>query len=339
MKLNGVIIINRRHMKDFFSFSEFWRKRKEFRETVNRDVFFKSADKNQKDLKVQVTNWISGIPLSADKQLNSTSIILPNRRITRLFTTQCEDELARLPKEDAFGIVALYEMMGRNLRQDIFEILFCLGYETLDPTSGIIVIQNNSEHHLKQYDPNEAETGSYELKNVLIANLSEENGISTIILGDRVIKINSGKCIRAVFYGDKCLRLLPPPGCPMQFELNVENYTTGLSLNGAIESVKGDVMAFAYGKKGYVYATASKACKFVAKHRNITDFFYDNPIGDDENIIYVELNANETKCLMLTDKKKLYVCDRDDVLTIVDTDVLMASFVNNELQTIKIKKV
>lgn len=337
MKLNGVIILNRRHLKDFFSFSEFWRKRKEFKETVNRDIFFKSTDIYQKELKVQVINWINGLPLTADKQLTVTSIALPSRRITRLFTTQCEVELARLSKEDAFGIVALYEMMGRNLRQDIFEILFCLGYETIDPTSGIIVIRNNSEHHLEQYDPKEAENGSRDLKNVLIANLSEERGTSTIVFEDREIKINSGKCIRAIFYGDKCLRVLPSPYSPMKFELNAENYTTGLSLNGATESVRGNVMAFAYGKKGYVYATASKAYKFIAKHRNITDFFYDNPIGDDENIIYVELNENETKCLMLTDKKKLYVCDKEDTLTLVGTDVLMASFVNNQLQTIKTK--
>ena len=63
-------------------------------------------------------------------------------------------------------------------------------------------------------------------------------------------------------------------------------------------------------------------------------------IGKDETIVYLELNNNETKCLFLTDKKKVYLYDSSEgntnTIKFVDSDVIMASFNNNELQTIKI---
>ena len=62
------------------------------------------------------------------------------------------------------------------------------------------------------------------------------------------------------------------------------------------------------------------------------------------SFIYVVLEfnisgtGNETKCLFLTDKKKVYLYDSNegDTIEFVESDVIMASFNNNRLQTIKI---
>ena len=61
-------------------------------------------------------------------------------------------------------------------------------------------------------------------------------------------------------------------------------------------------------------------------------------IEKDELIIYVEMDKNEKKCLFLTDKKNLYLYDTNegDEIMLYEQNVLMASFVNNELQIIKL---
>ena len=50
------------------------------------------------------------------------------------------------------------------------------------------------------------------------------------------------------------------------------------------------------------------------------------------------MDKNEKKCLFLTDKKNLYLYDTNegDEIVLYEQNVLMASFVNNELQIIKL---
>lgn len=341
MRLNNVIILNRRHLKEFFSFTEFWAKRKEFLDVANSDIFFRPKDKDcqKNQLKAQVINWIKGRSLTKDKKLGQTYITLPSGNLSRYYTTQCENELKQLTSEEAFGIVCLYEMIERTLKQDIYEILTCLGYEIFNPLSGVIVVQNNADKELEPYEKDGDQDTGAKLCNVLIANLSKEkSGVSTIKLGDEQVDIQPNECIRAVFYGTKCLKILPTAQHVMRFVLNLENYTTGLSVDEAVVKTTGNVVAFAYGRNGgYVYATDSQEKKFVASHRNIGDEYFYNPIHKDENIIYIELNRSETECLLLTDQKKLYLCKahNEDEILFVDDNVIMASFEKDELQILK----
>lgn len=343
MKLNNVIILNRRHLKEFFSFAEFWKKRKEFVDISNSNLFCKPNESSQKKiLNSLVRDWIKGRTLTSDKGLDSHCIMLSSGKITRRYTSQCEKELALLSREEAFGIVCLYELMERELRQDIYEVLSYLGYEIFDPTSGVITLQNKSEREFEQYDEQEGcKDTSVKLCNVLIANTSKEQyGFASVRLGSKQINIQAGECIRAIFYGKKCLKLLPIVSSNMKFVFNKETYVTGASKDGTLLKTVGNVLAFTCGNKGYIYSTDATDKKFVASHYDFSseDYNVTSNIGKDETIIYVEMDKNEKKCLFLTDKKNLYLYDTNegDEIVLHEQNVLMASFVNNELQTIKL---
>ncbi len=339
MKLNNVIIMNRRHMKEFFSFSDFWSQRKEFKDVSNNDMFFKHKDKenHKNQLKAQVLNWIEKRNLTSQMQLSQSNTKLPSCCVTRVYSTDCESELSLLKPEEAFGVVCLYEMMERKLKQDIYEILACLGYETFNPQTGIILVSNNSTKEFNQdiEEDNEQNEG---LSNVLIVNQStEKSGEAIIRFDNKEYSISSGECLRALFLGNRCIKILPRSINSIQFILNAEQHTTGLSLNGANLRIDGDVTSFTAGAKGYIYAVKSKNKKFIASHTNIADDYYYNPIGENENIVYVELNNNETECLLLTNEKKLYLCkaDSENEILFIDKDVIMATFENNNLEILK----
>lgn len=113
-----------------------------------------------------------------------------------------------------------------------------------------------------------------------------------------------------------------------------------MSKDGTLLEIEGNVLVFASGEMGYLYATDSNDKKFNSEHNKFADldFYVTSDIGQDETIVYLELNNNETKCLFLTDKKKVYLYDSNvgDSIEFVESDVIMASFNNNGLQTIKI---
>ena len=341
MKLNNVIILNRKHMKEFFSFSDFWSQRKEFQYVANNDMFLKHKDKenHKNQLKAQVINWIENRSLTTQMQLGQTYISLPNGNVSRVYSTECDSELSLLNPEEAYGIVCLYELMERKLKLDIYEILACLGYETFNPKSGIMLVSNST---VKEFDQNATIDNDYtdeELINVLIVNQSTDRVGSAIIrFNNTEYSIESGECIRSIFMGTKCIKILPKAINSMQFVLNKEHYTTGLSINNSKINTKGDVLAFAMGTRGgYVYATKSKGQKFIASHHYIADDYFFNPIDKEEDIVYIELNGNETECLLLTNKKNLYLCkaDNENEILFIDEKVTMATFNNNRLQIIK----
>lgn len=345
MKLNNVIILNRKHLRDFFSFSEFWKKKNEFLELVNSDLFYQSEkEKAQKlPLKEQVVSWIKEFSLTTGMELESGNIVLLSAKVFRTCTTQCEKELRQLSPEEAFGVVCLYELMGRKLKQDIYEVLSCLGHEMFNPDQGIIIVQNHTEKVFEQYVGNEdgQDDKSDKLYNVLIANMSKDAlGYALIKCGNKQVQLRQGECIRAIFYGTKCLKLLPAASGGIKLVLNTETYATGLSKDGTLLETEGNVLVFASGRNGYLYATDSRDQKFNSKHNKFADldYYVTSDIGKDETIVYLELNNNETKCLFLTDKKKVYLYDSNegDTIEFVESDVIMASFNNNRLQTIKI---
>lgn len=345
MKLNNVIILNRKHLRDFFSFSEFWKKKNEFLELVNSDLFYQSEkEKAQKlPLKEQVVSWIKEFSLTTGMELESGNIVLLSAKVFRTCTTQCEKELRQLSPEEAFGVVCLYELMGRKLKQDIYEVLSCLGHEMFNPDQGIIIVQNHTKKVFEQYKGVEEgqDDKSDKLYNVLIANMSKDAfGDALIKCGEEQVQLKQGECMRAIFYGTKCLKLLPAASGGIKLVLNTETYATGLSKGGTLLETEGNVLVFASGKNGYLYATDSKDKKFNSEHNKFADldYYVTSDIGKDETIVYLELNNNETKCLFLTDKKKVYLYDSSegDTIKFVESDVIMASFNNNRLQTIKI---
>lgn len=345
MKLNNVIILNRKHLRDFFSFSEFWKKKNEFLDLVNSDLFYQSEkERVQKlPLKEQVVSWIKGFRLTTGMKLEPGNIVLPSAKVFRTCTTQCEKELGQLSPEEAFGVVCLYELMGRKLKQDIYEVLSCLGHEMFNPNQGIIIVQNHTEKVFEQYVA--MKMGRMinldKLYNVLVANMSKDAlGYALIRCGNEQVQLEQGECVRAIFYGTKCLKLLPAASGGIKLVLNTETYATGLSKDGTLLETEGNVLVFASGRNGYLYATDSQDKKFNSKHNKFADldYYVTSDIGQDETIVYLELNNNETKCLFLTDKKKVYLYDSNegDTIEFVESDVIMASFNNNRLQTIKI---
>lgn len=343
MKLNNVIILNRRHMRDFFSFTEFWKKRGEFKDVANSELFFKPKDcdlhKNQ--LKAQVVGWINGKCLTDDKRLENSCIILPSCKIPRLNTRQCDKELGRLSREEAFGVVCLYEMMERSLKTDIYEILSCLGHDVVNIESGIVIVKNDTETTFERSDAPVAHEPGRRLQNVLIANLSNNShGTAKVKWGDESVELHDGECLRALFYGNRCLKFLGSGSRKMRLTLDRETLRTGLCLNGVKVYTAGNVLDVACGLHGgYVYATDMPGCKYVSRHKNFPDedYYLVNSIGKDERVCHMELNENETKCLLLTDKLRLYMLDanNDDDIVLVDENVVMASFDKNKLSTLK----
>lgn len=345
MKLNNVIILNRKHLRDFFSFSEFWKKKNEFLDLVNSDLFYQSEkERVQKlSLKEQVVSWIKEFTPTKGMKLEPGNIVLPSAKVFRTCTMQCEKELRQLSPEEAFGVVCLYELMGRKLKQDIYEVLSCLGHEMFNPDQGIIIVQNHTVKVFEQYVGNEdGQDDKFDkLYNVLIANMSKDAlGYALIKCGNKQVQLEQGECVRAIFYGTKCLKLLPAASGGIKLVLNTETYATGLSKDGTLLETEGNVLVFASGRNGYLYATDSKGKKFNSEHNKFADldYYVTSDIGKDETIVYLELNNNETKCLFLTDKKKVYLYDSSegDTIEFVESDVVMASFNNNRLQTIKI---
>lgn len=345
MKLNNVIILNRKHLRDFFSFSEFWKKKNEFLDLVNSDLFYQSEkERVQKlSLKEQVVSWIKEFTPTKGMKLEPGNIVLPSAKVFRTCTMQCEKELRQLSPEEAFGVVCLYELMGRKLKQDIYEVLSCLGHEMFNPDQGIIIVQNHTVKVFEQYVGNEdgQDETTDKLYNVLIANMSKDAlGYALIKCGNKQVQLEQGECVRAIFYGTKCLKLLPAASGGIKLVLNTETYATGLSKDGTLLETEGNVLVFASGRNGYLYATDSKGKKFNSEHNKFADldYYVTSDIGKDETIVYLELNNNETKCLFLTDKKKVYLYDSSegDTIEFVESDVVMASFNNNRLQTIKI---
>ena len=212
-----------------------------------------------------------------------------------------------------------------------------------NPDQGIIIVQNYKEKVFEQYIGNEDEQDnkSDKLYNVLIANMSKDAlGYALIRCGEEQVQLRQGECMRAIFYGTKCLKLLPAVSGGIKLVLNTDTYATGLSKDGTLLETEGNVLVFACGRNGYLYATDSRDQKFNSHHYNFTheDYSLFSDIGKDETIVYLELNNNETKCLFLTDKKKVYLYDSSegDTIEFVESDVIMASFNNNRLQTIKI---
>lgn len=336
MKLNNVIILNRRHMKEFFSFSDFWSQRNEFKDVVNNDMFFKHKDKinNKNQLKAQILNWIANRS-STTLKLNQRYITLPSGdNISRFYTNECESELELLKPEEAYGIVCLYEMMERKLKQDIYEILGCLGYEKLNPESGVILVTEKSVE-FESY-VNDGKNNELELNNVLIINQSA-NDDAIIRFNNKEYPISPSGCVRSIFIGNKCLKILQNTNS-MKFSLNIEQHTTWLSIDGTVIKTEDNVLAFAIGSKGYIYVVDSVVQKLIARHSNINDNYFINPIEEnDEKIVYVELNGKETECLLLTNKKNLYLCksNNDNEILHQDSDVVMATYQNNNLQITK----
>lgn len=317
----------------------------EFLDLVNSDLFYQSEkERVQKlPLKEQVVSWIKGFRLTTGMKLEPGNIVLPSAKVFRTCTTQCEKELGQLSPEEAFGVVCLYELMGRKLKQDIYEVLSCLGHEMFNPNQGIIIVQNHTEKVFEQYVGNEdgQDDKSDKLYNVLVANMSKDAlGYALIRCGNEQVQLEQGECVRAIFYGTKCLKLLPAASGGIKLVLNTETYATGLSKDGTLLEIEGNVLVFASGEMGYLYATDSNDKKFNSEHNKFADldFYVTSDIGQDETIVYLELNNNETKCLFLTDKKKVYLYDSNvgDSIEFVESDVIMASFNNNGLQTIKI---
>lgn len=345
MKLNNVIILNRRHLKEFFSFTEFWKKKKEFLDMANSEWFFKEKDVNtpKRQLKAQVAAWINGYSLTSSTKLEPNSIILPSFKVPRIYTKNCPEEILQMTQEEAMGVVCLYELMERNLKNDIYEVLACLGHEVFNPNSGIVIVQNKTEIELSMY-----ENGNYadvsgpnpQLRNVLIANLSSSlSSYALVKCGYNEMQLKSGECLRTIFYGTKCVKILPVKQGNMKFVLNQEKQTTELFQDGTIIDTDGNVLAFTKGNKGYLYAVDSKEKKFKSCHCNFTseDFNLISQIGKEETIIDIVMNSSENKCLFLTDYKKLYLydCNEGDEIKWIEDDVLKASFINDEIITIK----
>lgn len=340
MKLNNIIILNRQHMRDFFSFAEFWAKKKEFLEVVSSGLFYRPKDKlnNKVQLNNQIFDWINHKPLIHNMQLERGKILLPCGSILRVHTMNCDAELEKMSQEDAFGVVCLYEYLERNLRQDIFEVLSTLGYESLNIESGVIIINSSGEKELKPLSNPIEENPTAILRNVAIINYCKDN--VSIKCGNTSKALESGECLRALFWGEQCVKLLPSVQNNVRFKWLGESQQTGITVNDVV--ITGNILAFTTGKSGgYIYSIDSKDKKLVSNHRNIADNYLFNPIEPDERIVYMELNQNETQCLLLTDKMNLYLCSSNNDLEIKrsDSGVIMASFKNNQIKKIKTKNI
>lgn len=342
MKLNDVIILNRQHMRDFFSFPEFMTKRKEFIEIVDNDVFFKPKDKinNKIYLKAQVKNWINRRPLLEHCILEHSNIVLPTGKVLRNYSMGCEEELSQLSPEDAFGISCLYELIERKLKQDIYEIMAFLGYEINKPENGIMILTTNKE--LELFDENKSHDQGLDLNSVLLVSCPP-NHIKdlTITLGNTSIHLRAGECTRALFYGDECIKILPLKQKNVSYYFIKENFTNSILIGDCVLP-KENVLAFACGEQGFVYSVKAnrKEKKFISRHRKISDdgFFYNPLENSDEDVIYIELSPKENRCIFLTNKKRLYCYDSDneDEIKLKDENVIMATFSGNEIKTLKI---
>lgn len=335
MKLNNIIILTRKQMGSFFSFAEFWQKRREFREMAAAPDFLSPLDlrdERYKTLRNKVKEWIySKNDLQQMPLLEYIKINLPDAPpLLRSNTMGCEEELSSFSEEDRFGVICLYEFLDRKLKPEIFEICSTLGYEAL--SRGCMFIQEDRE-----FEPISLPVEGHDadpLKSVVVVNTSNEHDCKVSIKGKESTPLPAGKCTRALFLGGHCVKILPYRQNGVEFSFDEATYHTILSVDGGTDVCK-NVLAFAKCKSQWhrIYSVESTGKKFFANHDKIDDDYIDDPFDKDEKIVYMELNDNddEASCLLLTDKKNLYVRAQSDPygFPFNDRGVIMASFKGN----------
>lgn len=336
MKLNNIIILTRKQMGNFFSFAEFWAKRKEFRKTADAPGFLSPLDlKDDRytTLRYYVNNWIGGkIDLKQQGvKLEYGNIILPNTPLLRKNTMGCEKELTKFKKEDAFGVVCLFEFLDRKIQQpDIFEICSTLGYEAEIRDCMFIKEDKEFEPITQPVEGDDADP----LRSVVMVNTSKEHDCKVSIKDGESVILPTDKCMRALFWGGHCVKLLPYRLNGVEFIFDETTHHTGLSVDDSTD-VYENVLAFAKCESQWhrIYSVESTGKKFFANHDKIDDDYIDDPFDKDEHIVYIELNDNddEASCLLLTDKKNLYVRAQSDPFGFPfnDRGVIMASFKGN----------
>lgn len=344
MKINGVIIMNRMNLNEFFDFKEFWKKRQEFISSVKPDIFFESTSCEQYRLFTYVKNWITGklgnALLVNGASLTDDYILLKNDKIRRKNTLQCKDLLDKLPATDVFGLVALYEMIGRDLKGDIDDVLASFGIDNINWTANFISVQPDREYELPVLSEPVKESKPADLRNVLIVNITErQNGYATVVWNGLSVRLGPNECCRAIFYDEYCLWLMPSDCADgYKFSLSGQKKSTVLYRGEPVNEPK-CIISVAADSNGVVYLTDSKENPCVAHHSRIDDSELNYILGKDEKPVYVLLSPSGNETLLLTNKKKLYrYSHRDNDAELHSTDVLMVQYNHGKMEIRKLIK-
>lgn len=344
MKINGVIIMNRMNLNEFFDFKEFWKKRQEFISSMKPDIFFESTTCEQYRLFIYVKNWIIGKLENAllvnGASLTDEYILLKNDKIRRRNTLQCKDVLDKLPATDVFGLVALYEMLGRDLKGDMDDVFASFGIDNINWTANFIGVQPDREYELPVLSEAVRESQSADLRNVLIANISErQNGYATIVWNGLQIRLGHNECCRAIFYDEYCLWLMPPDCADgYKFSLSAQKKSGVLYKDVPINEQK-CIISVAADSNGVIYLTDSKENPCVAHHSRIDDSELNYILEKDEKPVYVLLSPSGDETLLLTNRKRLYrYSHRDNDADLHSTDVLMVQYNHGKVEIRKLIK-
>lgn len=343
MKLQGVIITNRKNLCDNFDFGEFWNKRREFVNSVQKDIFFSPYDNSQKWLYSIVSNWINNLLNTEIKsgglKVTQTEITRNSSLYKRKYTLFCTDELKAISESDIsnyIGIVALYEMMGRELKFDIENVLSTLCVECLNLKKDFICVNTSETLKLKSISNEDYERfKNAQLRSVLIYNGNKSSDVS-IIWNDKKEILKVRQCCRSVFCGEICMAL---ESQNVGYGIHYQSPSlgeSGIEVNGTLVSLPGNVLSIVANKDGYVCIIDVKGKKFIAKHHDIDDIELNNIFPKDEDPIYLIMNPIGKDILILTNKKNVYrYFYQKDKLELFEKDVLMAFYDGTNIKVLK----
>ncbi len=336
MKLRGVIITNRMNLCEFFDFQEFWSKRQEFVDTLQKDVFFGSAHSEPYVLYSVVADWIGGnlkLQMNYNKtRLTPAAVIVKGRSVPRRFSNGCGDALGKLSEPDALGLVALYEMMGRDLSLDIEQVLPVFRIDFIDPKSSFWGVQGGRAHVLPPLDRSQI-SETMELRNVLIVNTGATGDLDAVVkFGSRELHLSRGECCRAIFCGGCCLHLLPRVFGDLELYLSKPRTSSLRNRAGVPIQNSGSVLSVAAGSGGFVLLTDEKTDPVVARHSKIDDSSINYGLPKDERPVHIAMSPSGRDIYVLTNRRRLYHYPSDiDEVECKDQQVLMVDFIDGKL--------
>lgn len=340
MKLNNVIILNIYQLRRFFVFAEFWAKREEFilwmggsdifKSREQEDIFFGPHRHDSYYLYIKLVKpWLNGeLSVVPDGvRLENERIIVDNRNIKRACTMGCNQQLKHFNEGDRLGVVALYEMINRLLKNDLIDVMSLLGVDYYDFNADFIGIRDGQEVELPSLQSTiELPCGEdTPLRNVLIANVSDQGVQGAVAkLGDRQVRLGTGECCRALFWGEHCVSMLLHDNVDMV----VEYYTASKTTSGAKVKNKDEcyenVIDMLCGKGDRFMLLTNGKKRIISTLQQFDQADMNDSLPQDELPVHIALSENEIELLMLCANKNLYRFTKNsDRWEPVSSDVLM----------------
>lgn len=329
MKLQSVIISSLCDFSRYFTFVEFWEKRRIFIRDMNPEKIFYLNDR-QKELFTIICAWLEkedGVNNTADlqyfldgskkriwwKEKKKEAVMAAEENEAMI--SECElflsvedrllEELVKLMKQNQLrliGSLALCELIGKPLRMNELKLTF----QEIDYSADTLFLPAGTKKDL----PSDSDKmqGMICLKKI-VARGTKGESLLLRLNGKEVARLEVGECVYGTFINGQCVEILDNKMENSIYYLELRYLPTTdstnllvynkLATNGVPTVIEG-VKSFAVTKKGYIYLLMDNEIVNVS---DIPDTYnldsFDNSIP-----LYIKSNLINT-ALVLTNTRKV----------------------------------